>query len=223
MPSLFLRGEDDEVPPYNVACLSFGHWMAKRPRNEVVRPPTERGRDRPRRLLEGRTRPIHCRCWSWPHNAKSAVQTDSLFLLSNFALLAHSAQIRFALLPLPEFAFLILIASGERPRLLARSSVQKMRRPSATRKAFVCDFVAGPGLSKVDNNMDRAGRSRCNRKRQFWIVDSCGCMAAAGLATGTSSQSLPWALHAYRVTGMVVEQFLLTKILKLHFSTRCLR
>ena len=85
-----------------------------------------------------------------------------------------------------------------RESVLARSSVQKMRRASATRKAFVCDFVAGPGLSKVDNNMDRAGRSRCNRKRQFWIVDSCGCMAAAGLASGTSSQSFPWALHAFR-------------------------
>ena len=146
MPSLC--GEDDEVPPYNVACLSFGHWMAKRPRNEVVRPPTERGRDRPRRLLEGRTRPIHCRCWSWPHNAKSAVQTDSLFLLSNFALLAHSAQIRFALL-LPLLPPLRVCFSNSnrlgRESVLARSSVQKMRRPSATRKALlVCDFVAGP-------------------------------------------------------------------------------
>ena len=134
-------------------------------------------------------------------------QTASSFFPTSLCLLTQRKSALRCCFPsflLCEFAFLILIASGARASSLARQckkcgGLQRRERPS-----FVIS-LRGLGLSKVDNNMDRAGRSRCNRKRQFWIVDSCGCMAAAGLASGTSPQSFPWALHAYRARQINIQ------------------
>ena len=84
---------------------------------------------------------------------------------SNFVLLAHSAQIRFALLPLPPLlpprvcfsnsnrfgrASSVLVRSSVHRARCERTSVQKMRRPSATRKALRSFVISLQGLALQD-------------------------------------------------------------------------